>query len=360
MTFTFRYEVRAEPGVSAEAAVVIESQSGQILYEKNARKKMPMASTTKIMTALCAIENLHPAHPVTIDNRSAGIEGSSIYLKEGETLTVLELLYGMLLNSGNDAATALALAVSDSVEEFAVLMTETARKIGASDTNFTNPSGLYEESHYTTAYDLALITSHALSNRLFSQIVATKSAQISGSSDGQTRYLRNHNKLLGTYNGCNGVKTGYTKKCGRCLVSSAQRDSVSLICVTLNAPDDWNDHRKLLDNAFSRTVSQEIASQGDYAMQVNIGGAICRLSYEKSLRVTEIDGKTDNTKIVFSQKSDLSLPINHGEQVGTAYAMCNGKVVSQCNLVSSEAVIHPTKRKKTLADILTENLQRFF
>ncbi len=359
LLFSFCTRVSASVGISAEAAVVIENTSGKIIYEKNAHKKMPMASTTKIMTALCVIENLHPAQPVIIDSRSVGIEGSSVYLKEGEMLTVLELLYAMLLNSGNDAATALALAVSDSVESFAELMTQTAHKIGASNTNFTNPSGLYEENHYTTAYDLSLITSYALSNKQFSEIVSKRTAVISGSSPGEKRYLKNHNRLLSSYDGCIGVKTGYTKKCGRCLVSAAERDHVSLTCVTLKAPDDWNDHRKLLDNAFSRTVAKEITSQGDYAMQMNIENTLCTLNFDNSMYAPVIDGNDSAAEIVFETDSSATLPVNAGQTLGTAYLKIGGKTVDKCGLVCEKAIVLP-KPKKSLPQTLIDKLKKLF
>lgn len=239
--------------ISAASAVLIDTQTGNALYEKNADKKMPMASTTKIMTAICAIENTNTNMPVKIDSRSAGVEGSSIYLKAGEVISIKELLYGMMLNSGNDAATALAIATSGSVEEFALLMNKTARRIGALSTNFVNPSGLYDDNHYTTARDLARITSYAMKNPLFCHIVSTRELKISADTEAGVRYLKNHNKLLWQYDGCTGVKTGYTKKCGRCLVSSCEKNGAKLIAVTLNAPDDWRDHSSLFDYGFSNT-----------------------------------------------------------------------------------------------------------
>lgn len=237
--------------ISAASAVLINSQTGNAVYEKNADKKMPMASTTKIMTAICAIENTNTNMPVKIDSRAAGIEGSSIYLSAGEVISIKELLYGMMLNSGNDAATALAIATSGSVEEFSLLMNKTARRIGAVSTHFVNPSGLYDENHYTTARDLARITAYAMKNPLFRHIVSTRELKISSNAEGGVRYLKNHNKLLWQYDGCTGVKTGYTKKCGRCLVSSCKKTGTELIAVTLNAPDDWRDHKALFDYGFS-------------------------------------------------------------------------------------------------------------
>ena len=235
--------------LSAQSAILIDGATGEVIYEKNADKKMPMASTTKIMTAICTTENINSNVPIRVNSDAAGIEGSSIYLKAGEKITIKELLCGMLLNSGNDAATALALEVAGSVEKFSEIMNKTAIKIGANSTNFKNSSGLYDENHYTTARDLAKIAAYAMENPLIRWIVGLMEIKISNDGKG-LRYLKNHNKLLWQYEGCTGIKTGYTKKCGRCLVSSAKRGSKELIAVTLNAPDDWRDHKILFDYGF--------------------------------------------------------------------------------------------------------------
>lgn len=237
--------------LSAVSAILIDAKTGECLYEKNADRKMPMASTTKIMTAICTAENINSNVPISVKKEAAGIEGSSIYLTAGEKITIKELMCGMLLNSGNDAATALALEVGGTVDGFASIMNKTAKKIGANSTNFKNPSGLYEEDHYTTARDLAKISAYALENPLIKWIVSSKELKISGGQKAKVRYLKNHNKLLWQYDGCTGIKTGYTKKCGRCLVSSAKRNGRELIAVTLNAPDDWRDHTALFDYGFS-------------------------------------------------------------------------------------------------------------
>ena len=258
--FSGSYEAKAL-SVSAQAAILIDSQTGKVLYEKNADKILPMASTTKIMTALCTLENINSNIPITVDSAAVGVEGSSIYLDYGERITIKELLYGMLLNSGNDAATALAIAVAGSVEEFSKIMNRTAARLGADSTNFVNPSGLFDENHYTTARDLAKITAYAIKNPLIKAIVSTKEIKISNGKKGGGRYLKNHNKLLWQYEGCTGVKTGYTKKCGRCLVSSAKRGNESLVAVTLNAPDDWRDHSALFDYGFSELTPSEAAPQ---------------------------------------------------------------------------------------------------
>ena len=209
-----------------------------------------MASTTKIMTAIVTIENLDLDRIVAVDDRAIGIEGSSIYLKQGEEISVRALLYALMLRSANDAAAALAYEISGSTEDFALLMNEKAAELGLSDTNFENPHGLDSENHYTTAHDLAIISAYAMSNQTFREIVSSRKALIESSAE--KRMLINHNKMLSYYDGCIGIKTGYTKKSGRSLASAAERDGATLICITINAPDDWNDHKKLFDYGFSQ------------------------------------------------------------------------------------------------------------
>lgn len=319
---------------SAASAVLIEASSGHVIYEKNAHKKMPMASTTKIMTALCTIENINTNIPITVDNRAIGVEGSSIYLEQGEVITIKELLYGMMLNSGNDAATALAIAVSGSVEDFCKLMNRTAKNIGTKNTNFKNPSGLYEDEHYTTAHDLALITAYAMKNPLFCDIVSTKEMKISKGND-KSRYLKNHNKLLWQYDGCTGVKTGFTKKCGRCLVSSAEKDGVSLVAVTLNAPDDWSDHTAMLNYGFENITPKIIANEGEYATTVNANGTYVPVYFENRLRAPSV--VVNEASIEYSLKSRSSLPINTGETLGVAKLVYNGVVLASSPLVTLES-----------------------
>ncbi len=237
-------------GVSARGAVLIEAESGDVIFGQNENARLPMASTTKIMTALVALEKLPLSTVVTVTGDAVGIEGSSIYLVEGERLTLEELLYALLLESANDAATAIAIAVAGSVEGFAHLMNEKARDLGLKDTHFVNPHGLDHGDHYTTARELALVARAALSDPVFREICSAKRKVIPLHGDEGVRVLVNHNKLLDAYEGCIGVKTGFTKKTGRCLVSAAQRGGVTLISVTLNAPDDWRDHTAMLDYGF--------------------------------------------------------------------------------------------------------------
>ena len=240
--------------VSAKSAALYDPASKSFLYTKNADMQLPMASTTKIMTALVAIENADLDKSVSISDDAIGTEGSSLYLKRGETMTMKDLLMGLMLRSANDAAAAIAYEISGSIEAFAEKMNEKATQIGALNTNFTNPHGLDDPSHYTTAKDLAIITAEALSNKTFLNIVSTKK-HIIKNSDGEARLLTNHNKLLNLYDGAIGVKTGFTKKSGRCLVGAAERDGTRLISVTINAPDDWNDHKALFDYGFFKLKS---------------------------------------------------------------------------------------------------------
>lgn len=258
--------ISADTSVSAESAIVIEASTGKVIYEKNADVRRGMASTTKIMTALCAIEAAELTDVITVAKEAEGVEGSSVYLKAGDRLTLGDLIDALMLESANDAATAIAVGVSGSVEGFAALMNKKAEELGLSDTHFTNPHGLSDDEHYTTARDLARLATVAMENSVFRQTVSKQTGKISlGDS---TRFLRNHNKMLRIYDGACGVKTGFTKACGRCLVSAAERDGMTLVAVTLNAPDDWNDHRTLLDMGFSSLERVELIREGESAFIV--------------------------------------------------------------------------------------------
>ena len=232
------------PGISAESMILIAADTGDVLCEKNADRQMLIASTTKIMTALVALSYGDPDETVAILPEYSGIEGSSMYLKPGEIYTLRELLYGMMLVSGNDAAVAVACHTAGSVDNFAVLMNRMASQLGLKNSSFKNPSGLDEQGHYSSARDLAVLTAAAMKNSLFAEIVSTKSCTIHGLT------LVNHNKLLWNCDGALGVKTGYTSAAGRSLVSCVERDGLRLICITLSDPDDWRDHETLCSWAY--------------------------------------------------------------------------------------------------------------
>jgi D-alanyl-D-alanine carboxypeptidase (penicillin-binding protein 5/6) len=239
------------PSVSAEAAVVAELETGRILYAKNADRPMKAASTVKILTGLLALENLDPGRELTVLPEWTGLEGSSMYLRAGETVTVSDLLYGLLLVSGNDAAQALACTVAGSEEAFVALMNRRAAELGMEGSVFADASGLQAEGHRVTARDMAVLACAAMKNPDFRAIVSMRTAEAAGQT------LRNHNKLLERYEGAVGVKTGYTRAAGRTLVSCAERQGLTLVCVTLNAPQDWEDHAALLDWGFGRFVSAD-------------------------------------------------------------------------------------------------------
>ncbi len=253
----------AAPAVSAQSAVLMEAESGEIVFAHNADLPLAMASTTKIMTALVALELASPDRVIEVDPEAVGVEGSSIYLSAGEPLTLEELLYALLLESANDAAAAIAIGLSGSVEAFADEMNRKARSLGLVATHFTNPHGLDDAEHYTTARELAIISRAALQNELIRTISSTRKTTIPHAGTDGVRLLVNHNKMLRLYEGCIGLKTGFTKKSGRSLVSAAERDGVRLIAVTLNAPDDWNDHTKMLDYGFTLFRGETLCQEGE-------------------------------------------------------------------------------------------------
>lgn len=236
------------------AEIAMELESGTILHAKNIDAKMPMASTTKIMTALIVAEDCDLSEVITVPDIAVGVEGSSIYLKKGEKLSVKDLLYGLMLRSGNDAACALAVHHSGSVDKFVDKMNERAKELGANNTHFKNPSGLPDDEHYTTARDLCNIARHAMSNQTFKEVVSTKNYS------GDFRQFLNKNKLLSSLEGANGVKTGYTKKAGRCLVSSAQRGQMDVICVVLNCYDMYQKSAAIINNCFDKYSLETISA----------------------------------------------------------------------------------------------------
>ena len=267
----------AVPSVNSKSAVLIDTGSGDIIYELNAKQRLPMASTTKIMTAITAIESgISLDTTVKITKEMTGAEGSSIYLYVNEKFKLIDLIYALMLNSANDAAEAIAICIAGSVESFADMMNEKVRELNLKDTNFTNPHGLDSDMHYTTAYDLAKITAYALENEIFDKISRTKILMIYPKNDDGSdysagaRYLRNHNKLLRLYDDIIGVKTGFTKRSGRCLVSAAEKNGTKLVAVTLNASNDWNDHREMLNYGFDNYENIELCEEHEYKFEINI------------------------------------------------------------------------------------------
>lgn len=258
----FTLRVQANVDVSAQAAIVMDVDSGRILFEKNAKEPLRIASITKIMTAIIALEEGRLDDQVKASRNAVGIEGSSIYLRLGETLSLEELLYGLMLRSGNDAAVAIAEHIGGSVEGFVFLMNQKAAELGMTNTVFSNPHGLDDhEEHYSTAEDMAKLTAYALKNEDFAQIAKTKRKTASLPGEPWDRVWYNKNKLLSIYPYADGVKTGYTKRAKRTLVSSATKQGQQLVTVTLNAPDDWRDHVNLYEYAFDRFKQELIVAE---------------------------------------------------------------------------------------------------
>lgn len=252
---TQRHDVQS----SAKAMCVLEQSSGRVLYGKNIDQKLAMASTTKVFTALTVLENCQDlTRIVDVDDRAVGIEGTSIYLRKGEKLTVKELLLGMMLPSGNDAATALAYFVGGEIDTFCQMMQTTAQNAGCKNSSFKNPHGLDANGHYTTAYDLAKISAKALENPIFKEISTTRATTISGNKEVKTRFLKNKNRLLTSFSGCNGVKTGFTDNAGRCFVSSAERDGMTVVCSVLNCGPMFEECARLMDLAFANYKMVEL------------------------------------------------------------------------------------------------------
>ena len=346
--------------LSAQYACVLEPVNGVYLSEKNGDDRYPMASTTKIMTALIALEQCALDETVTISPTAAGTEGSSAYLRAGEQLTMENLLYGLMLNSGNDAAMAIAEHISGSKEEFARLMNRRAAQLGLKNTAFRNPSGLDEDGHYTTAKELALIAAEAMKLPAFREIVASQTHRADNAAAGETRYFSNHNKLLHLYPDAVGIKTGYTKSTGRCLVSAAERDGVLLIGVTLCAPNDWNDHKAMLDEGFSRIQMEPVVTEGQILKTLKTDTGEYPLISGRTLSVPVIDGKKPPADMVIHAPAELTGGMNAGELAGKAEVYRGGRYLGQIELLSRDQIpaSQQIKLRKTFADCIREVLSK--
>lgn len=320
---------------SAKSAVMIESSTKRILYEKNIEQKLPMASTTKIVTAITVIENCDDLDKtIIVDNRCVGTSGTSIYLKPGEELTIRELLYGLMLRSGNDASVALAYAVAGGIDEFCNLMNDLAKKVGAINSCFLNPHGLDQEGHYTTAYDLALITSYALENDDFAEIVKTKNIRICEGKD-NTRYLINKNKLLTKLDGCIGVKTGFTDDAGRCLVSACERDNLKLVCVVFNCGPMFEESQEMFELAYKKFEMIEILPTYYFVGNIEVkNGEIdeCGLYTKNNFRIPLSVREKANINVIFDIPECLTGPIEKDEEVG------NCEIYFDNHLIFSEKI----------------------
>ncbi len=321
--------------LSAEAACLIIADTGEIIYSKNGNTMLPCASTTKIMTGILAIESGDMDRVVEVSKNAEGQEGSSIYLKSGDRVKMRDLVYGLMLNSGNDSAVAIAEGVSGTVEEFAKKMTDKAYEIGAVNTSFKNPNGLDSEGHFTTAYDLAIIGAYAMKNEEFKKVVLTQSS-IGKTEDGRELYFNNHNKLLKMYEGATGIKTGFTKKSGRCLVSAASRNGVKLVAVTLNAPDDWNDHMKMLDYGFENVENKLVIAEGQVMKTIIKDKKNYDFVAKKTVLIPQYKSKEIDIKISITDK--LPTTTEKGEKIGCAYVFSDNKLVESIDIVSVQDI----------------------
>lgn len=338
-----------ELSLSAKSAVLINAETNEIVYEKNAREKRGMASTTKIMTSLLAVESEKLDNSVTVKDADVRVEGTSIGLKAGDKITLRTLVYGMLLESGNDAANVTATAIGGSKEKFVSLMNKRAKELGMTDTSFKNPSGLTEDGHYSTAYDMAILGSAAIGNGEFRSICSRTSIRVSYGNPEYERTFSNHNKFLNAFDGAFGIKTGFTKASGRCLVTAAEREGVTLVAVTLSASDDWNDHKKLMEYGFEkvRVYKEDFDTEN---IKINVVGSdnkSVNVGLDKALTYT-CAVMPDTQKIVTCENF-LYSGVKKGDVVGAVKVYTtSGVFLCESKLVSTEnAPMNFTEKKKT-------------
>ena len=343
----------AAPNVAAQGAVLMEASTGKVLLDQDAHRRLPMASTTKIMTAIVALENCDPAKTVRISDKAVGVEGSSVYLRAGEMLTMEQLLSALLLESANDAAEAIAMEVAGDISSFAALMNETAKRIGLADTHFTNPHGLDDAEHYSSAYDLAVLTRYALDNPDFARIVSTYKTTIPLAGDEGVRVLINHNKMLKYYDGAIGVKTGYTKRCGRCLVSAAERDGVRMIAVTLSAPNDWQDHTAMLDYGFTLYEQAKLAQAGEIRWDFSCLGSDTETVHAANPHPVSAVLPRDHGEITTVVEANwyLCAPVTAGEPVGEIVFWCDGTEIARVPLCAENSAAALPRKKSPLESL---------
>ena len=339
--------------ISAESFIVVDADSGRVLYEENADAKMLIASTTKIMTALVAIEHGSLSDTVTVSDAAAGVEGSSMYLKAGDKIGLEQLLYGMLLVSGNDAAAAVACHIAGDVDSFVELMNDKARELGMTNSSFANPHGLDDENHYSTARDMAVLTRAALDNQELAGILATKTVTINGVT------YKNHNKLLWMCDGVIGGKTGYTTAAGRTLVSCCEREGVRLICVTLNDPDDWDDHMTLYDKAFAEYRPVTLVDSGESRELPVVGGDIDNAVVvpAEDVVVMMMEGESAEVKIELPQF--VYGGFDEGETAGRITVTVNGQPVKTVDLVYTQGSQRIEPKGNLILEKLKEIVEKY-
>jgi len=330
--------------ISASSAVVIVAGSNEVLYEKSAYDRRPMASTTKIMSAVIAIESGRLDEEITVTSEMTAVEGTSMGLLSGDKVSVSELVYGMLLSSGNDAANATAITIGGSIDGFVSMMNEKAALLGMTSTHFSTPSGLDADDHYSTAYDMALLGSYALKNERFSEICSSTSAIVDYGNPPYRRKLTNHNKLLKTYDGAIGIKTGFTKKSGRCLVSAAKRDGITLVGVTLNDPNDWDDHKKLLDYGFG-AVKKYNNYQKEFS--VRLAGKENAFAEAQLQREPQVGFLNDEITQKVYIEHFLYAPVNANDIVGySEFYYSNGTLADTVAIIAKHGISETEEEKE--------------
>lgn len=358
-----------EPKISSKYAIVLDRNSKSILYGKNEKSKTKMASTTKIMTSLIVIENCNLNDVVEISAKSAGTAGSRLKIKKGDKITVKDLLYGLMLRSGNDTAVALAEYVGGSIEGFAVLMNEKAKELGLENTHFVTPHGLDSDEHYTTAYELAILTDYALKNEIFADIVRIKTCNIS--INGTSRTISNTNELLGNLNGVYGVKTGFTNGAGRCLVTAVKREDLDIICIVLGADTKkirTTDSVKLIEYTYAnfQTIDLQTKIEEEFNNWKNINQG--RINIEKgiknviNLRLEEYDIKkypiknnTENQiKIEINANLNLVAPVEENTKIGEVTIIYDNNIISRIGILTTEKI-----NKKGIKEYVVEMLKSF-
>lgn len=349
------FALAQESNSSAKSMAVIETHGNRILYSKNSDEKLPMASTTKIVTAITVLENCDNIDAIVkIKKEVTLVEGTSIYLKEGEELSVRELLYGLMLQSGNDAALALATYISPTIEDFCDKMQQTAIRAGAQNSSFKNPHGLDAVGHYTTAYDLAVITGYALKNPTFKEIVSCKSYKIEQRENTQTRYLKNKNRLLNSLDGCIGVKTGFTSKAGRCLVTAVERENMQIVSVVFNCGPMFEESEDLIERGFNEYKVEELLREYNILTELPVQNGkktYVKVHNKNGFQYALKEGERSNIYIEYLIPHILEAPLKKDQIIGKINIYFNKDLLFSSNVYTIEGV-DSTSTRNTLKEIL--------
>lgn len=342
--------------ISAECAVLMTAQTGEVIFQRNAHQMHSMASTTKIMTSLLAVESGKLRNEIKVDASMLAVEGTSMGLVVGDSVSLNELVYGMLLPSGNDAANVTALYLGGTRENFAQMMNKRAEEIGMLDTNFVTPSGLDHENHYSTAYDMALLGREAVSNPEFLKICSSKKARLTYGNPPYERTLYNHNRLLSSYPTALGIKTGFTKKSGRCLVSYAEKDGVGLVAVTLNDKNDWYDHKQMLNYGFSAVKAENI--EFNYPTSINVVGGN-KSSVALTADEFTVDSMAKNITYEIRMPKFIYAPVKIGDVIGELRVFSDGKIIGSVSITANESVEIKTVEIKEESKGFFERIKEF-